>query len=494
MQQTKKKLHKINYIQTILVFVVLMIIHGSSIASNRSLYQVKGYSKFSQATSVNQSITVAYSKDSVGYISGLSVIAGEELFLHVEVPPGVTRGAKALMHANAYDGIYTTIFKASGANKNAVIPSNFSHDNFNNEPSSASGNINFYSGSVISGSNTFGTLAIKNTRGSTFRIYTLQIVYVVGPTQTDLDSYNAWVTSRAGVAGASAPSVSVSSEHVASQSTSSSTQETTNASESSISFPGSSDNTTPVNLFSVPSSDNSDNSDNSDSDNSDSDSDSDSDNTTYTFDSSTSSSTSSSTVIGKNAVFESFLVILQNNGESIISSKVKELKSSGNIFELVGEDSDYTTKFEIDLNKIPETLDNVDEESITLSSTIVKGIEERTHHLIQYKLNNSLIELELKPVLHEEGNLIAMLEAVPEIFKLISDKGWLFVILDSGVTVSLHLSLEHFDPVSNTALPIDVDVPKNYGYDSNDVNGDGIDDFMIIYDGVAQLMLIRLNG
>lgn len=453
-----------------------------SAATNPSLYQIKGYDKFPLASSAGQAVTVAYSKESIGYIGGLSVVAGQEAFLHVEVPPGVTRSAKAMMHANAYDGIYTSIFKAA-ANQSALIPDNFSYDNFNNEPTSAAGNIDFYNGNVIAiGDATFGTLAIKNTRSSTFKIYTLQIVYVIGPTQTDLDNYNAWVKSKEGVVGSS-PVSDVTSSPAPTAPPTAPTAPVSSPPANTSHFGDGSGDPKPVSANStaniaVNSSDcplaflgfscGSENISNS-----------------------TGSLLEQTFTSGKNAVFEYIMILVyKNNGVDNIS-KLSGFKVSDNEFTLPGINGSLI-KFEIDLNKIPESIDDIDKDSVNFSLEDVNGIDGTVNLIVQFKVSDQLIKLKLHPIVNQESRLIDLFKNIDGVFNVHGHNGWLFIIMDDGTSFSLFLTLDHHI-ARQKRNKLDFEEPVDYGYESNDVNGDGVDDILLSHNGKAQLMYYKAN-
>ncbi|MCK5662739.1 MAG: hypothetical protein KAI17_04590, partial [Thiotrichaceae bacterium] len=200
-------------------------------------------------------------------------------------------------------------------------------------------------------------------------------------------------------------------------------------------------------------------------------------------------------ISGKNAVFERLLILLfKNNGVDI--NKVDGFNVVDNVFEIPGTDGVFT-KFTIDLDKIPETMDDIQEASVTWALSSVEGIDNEDVLVLQFEVGENIVKVELQPVVHQPDDLVDLIKKMDGVFKVYSEEGWLFILLDNGFSISLHLGLSHLpvrEPEQRAANDeLEFDIPLNYDYESNDVNGDGVDDIIVIHNGIAQLMLIKPN-
>ncbi len=94
------------------------------------------------------------------------------------------------------------------------------------------------------------------------------------------------------------------------------------------------------------------------------------------------------------------------------------------------------------------------------------------------------------------NNIVKFVESLSGVFKAdVSDDGWLILIMDNGQTFSFYADLINSYVVSHkSANTISVGVPIDYDYATNDVNGDGIDDYVVVHpDGIVQLMLTKIH-
>ncbi|MCU7835800.1 MAG: hypothetical protein KZQ83_11195 [gamma proteobacterium symbiont of Taylorina sp.] len=132
----------------------------------------------------------------------------------------------------------------------------------------------------------------------------------------------------------------------------------------------------------------------------------------------------------------------------------------------------------------------INEKSVRFSIQSIDDLYNSDTITLEFILNNTREALALYPVFHEEEELIRTLEAIDVVFKvLLSDDGWLVIILDNSTSISFYADFTHKQVQQSKG--INFVEPVDYGYESNDVNGDGEGDIIFLHNGVAQLTFIQ---
>lgn len=195
-------------------------------------------------------------------------------------------------------------------------------------------------------------------------------------------------------------------------------------------------------------------------------------------------------IAGQNGVFEYLLIkALENAGIEI--SKVTDLNIINNVFSFPIDDI-KTFKGSINFSDIPAAIDDIDEKSVQFYAAGVDGMDEKNIAGIQFEYKGSNRNLPFYPV-NNDDRIISLLEQYEGVFKVVrSDDGWMVIILDNGQAISLFLdNIVKFVLDEPATEQLYFDRPVDHGYQTDDVNGDGINDVIFLFDGMAQLMLLK---
>jgi len=194
---------------------------------------------------------------------------------------------------------------------------------------------------------------------------------------------------------------------------------------------------------------------------------------------------------GDEAIVERLIVLGFVNAGVDGLTKVENFKHKNGVFTIDFGDGS-SMRFFINVHDLPVSLDNLDKDSVKFVARKPKGIEKGGSLAMTFKVGSSDYDIGLNPSTHEEGLLSEILEGYEGIFKVIhSDDGWLVILLDNGTSFSLYFDFMHKAVSTQKGNDIVFEQPIEHGYDDNDVNGDGMTDVIMIYNGIAQLLLFK---
>lgn len=192
---------------------------------------------------------------------------------------------------------------------------------------------------------------------------------------------------------------------------------------------------------------------------------------------------------GKNSVIERLLIIALGDKEK----KLDGLTITGDIMEFVISGQKIIAVID-SIDDIPENFDNINEDSVNLGTVRVKKLFGPIVLTLNFDEGSAERTIKLTPIANNELQLVEYFEGLDGVFKAaVTKDGWIIVILENGVTLSLYFDLLH-NTHTNKATGVQYLNPSELPqYDTNDINGDGQDDIVIIQNGVAQLIYIKVH-